>query len=489
MKKILLLVLTLLISVGAVVAAPKPKHKKIKFNKYARYEGMAVKKTPHGQGTLYPCSRCSVTGSFYKGKISGGEISFTDHKFVISGEFTLVVSDDKQILIIVNKGKIHPKGKKSGHWLRKNTQIKFTNDSYTFDDYYTVYPKVPKWYFESLKQYAGDKKYKRKTDGLMKATYTNEKRTRKVVKKATYFEVKFKNGTTARYEVENKGSVWTRPNGDFVNFTITPDKTYKITGYKVTAGKSVITNNNITHTFANGNKYTGSVKDATIAAYMKITNFNNLISFAGLTWDWDNFEAVANNGVIVYADGKKEKVVDGLTESEIARREAERLEAERKAKEEAERLEAERKAKEEAERLEAERKAKEEAERLEAERKAKEEAERLEAERKAAEEAAAKAAAEAAAKAAEEAAAKAAAEAAAKAAEEAAAKAAAEAAAKAAEEAAAKAAAEAAAKAAEEAAAKAAAEVVAPVEAPAEAPAAEVAAPAEAPAAEVVPAA
>ena len=463
MKKILLLVLTLLISVGAVVAAPKPKHKKIKFNKYARYEGMAVKKTPHGQGTLYPCSRCSVTGSFYKGKISGGEISFTDHKFVISGEFTLVVSDDKQILIIVNKGKIHPKGKKSGHWLRKNTQIKFTNDSYTFDDYYTVYPKVPKWYFESLKQYAGDKKYKRKTDGLMKATYTNEKRTRKVVKKATYFEVKFKNGTTARYEVENKGSVWTRPNGDFVNFTITPDKTYKITGYKVTAGKSVITNNNITHTFANGNKYTGSVKDATIAAYMKITNFNNLISFAGLTWDWDNFEAVANNGVIVYADGKKEKVVDGLTESEIARREAERLEAERKAKEEAERLEAERKAKEEAERLEAERKAKEEAERLEAERKAAEEA---------------------AAKAAEEAAAKAAAEAAAKAAEEAAAKAAAEAAAKAAEEAAAKAAAE----------AQAAAEVVAPVEAPAEAPAveapaAEVAAPAEAPAAEVVPAA
>ena len=468
MKKILLLVLTLLISVGAVVAAPKPKHKKIKFNKYARYEGMAVKKTPHGQGTLYPCSRCSVTGSFYKGKISGGEISFTDHKFVISGEFTLVVSDDKQILIIVNKGKIHPKGKKSGHWLRKNTQIKFTNDSYTFDDYYTVYPKVPKWYFESLKQYAGDKKYKRKTDGLMKATYTNEKRTRKVVKKATYFEVKFKNGTTARYEVENKGSVWTRPNGDFVNFTITPDKTYKITGYKVTAGKSVITNNNITHTFANGNKYTGSVKDATIAAYMKITNFNNLISFAGLTWDWDNFEAVANNGVIVYADGKKEKVVDGLTESEIARREAERLEAERKAKEEAERLEAERKAKEEAERLEAERKAKEEAERLEAERKAKEEAERLEAERKAAEEAAAKAAAEAAAKAAEEAAAKAAAEAAAKAAEEAAAKAAAEA----------------------QAAAEAVAPVAAPAEAPAvEAPAAEVAAPAEAPAAEVAPAA
>ncbi|MEE0686200.1 MAG: hypothetical protein UEA60_06045 [Lachnospiraceae bacterium] len=61
---------------------------------------------------------------------------------------------------------------------------------------------------------------------------------------------------------------------------------------------------------------------------------------------------------------------------EEERKEAERLEAERKAKEEAERKareEAERKAREEAERLEAER--------LEAERKAREEAERLEAER------------------------------------------------------------------------------------------------------------
>ena len=94
---------------------------------------------------------------------------------------------------------------------------------------------------------------------------------------------------------------------------------------------------------------------------------------------------------------------------EEERKEAERLEAERKAKEEAERKareEAERKAREEAERLEAERKAREEAERLEAERleaerKAREEAEaeaarleaaRLEAERKAKEEAEAEAA-------------------------------------------------------------------------------------------------
>ena len=75
-------------------------------------------------------------------------------------------------------------------------------------------------------------------------------------------------------------------------------------------------------------------------------------------------------------------------EIELARIEAERIEAERKAAEEAARLEAERKAAEEAARIEAERKAAEEAARLEAERKAAEEAARIEAKRIAAEEAA-----------------------------------------------------------------------------------------------------
>ena len=79
---------------------------------------------------------------------------------------------------------------------------------------------------------------------------------------------------------------------------------------------------------------------------------------------------------------------DLAEEIELARIEAERIEAERKAAEEAARIEAERKAAEEAARIEAERKAAEEAARIEAERKAAEEAARIEAERKAAEEAA-----------------------------------------------------------------------------------------------------
>jgi flagellar biosynthesis GTPase FlhF len=134
------------------------------------------------------------------------------------------------------------------------------------------------------------------------------------------------------------------------------------------SGQTIITNSNLTHTFTNGNKYVGGIKDSAIAAYVGAQDINKLATFEGLAWEWANLEQIALDGTVIYPDGKSEKVINGLTESEIARREAERLEAER--------LEAERKAKEEAERLEAERKAEEA--RLAEERKAQEEAARQE---------------------------------------------------------------------------------------------------------------
>ena len=364
MKKFLLFVLALLISVGTVVAAPAPKFKKVKLNKYAYYEGMAVKKTPQGQGTLYPCSRCTVKGEFYNNKITNGEISFTEHNIIITGEFTLVVTADKQVMVIVNRGKIQPKSRKGGHKLRKDTQIKFTDDNFTFEDYFTEYPRMPKWYYQTLKQFAGAQKFGRKTDGLAKNIYNNETCTREIVKKATYMKVTFKNGTTARYEADGKFCKWVRANGDFIEFTLTQGEEYKIDSYKITVGGTTITQKDITHTFENGNKYVGTVKKGALSAYVGTNNLDNLISFKGLTWEWDNFADIAFNGTVIYKDGNSEKFVEGISEAEFERREAERKakeEAERKAKEEAERKareEAERKAREEAER-----KAKEEAER------------------------------------------------------------------------------------------------------------------------------
>lgn len=368
MKKLLLFVLTLMLSVGAVMAAPGPKFKKVKLNKYAYYEGMAVKKTPQGQGTLYPCSRCTVKGVFNNNKITNGEITFADHKIIISGEFTLVISADKQIEILINKGKLSY-GTRGGHWIKRNSPIKFTDDNFLFEDHVKGFPRLPRWYYDAIVTFAGEKRYSRKSDGEMKYVYKNEKRTREVITKSSYLELQFKNGTNARYDVASRSAVFTRANGDFVNFTISADrKSYEIESYRIVSGQTIITNSNLTHTFTNGNKYVGGIKDSAIAAYVGAQDINKLASFEGLAWEWANLEQIALDGTVIYPDGKSEKVINGLTESEIARREAERLEAER--------LEAERKAKEEAERLEAERKAEEA--RLAEERKAQEEAARQE---------------------------------------------------------------------------------------------------------------
>ena len=340
MKKFLLLVLTLMLSVGAVVAAPAPKFKKVKFNKYAYYEGMAVKKTPQGQGTLYPCSRCTVKGTFNNDKITNGEITFTDHKIIISGEFTLVVSADKQLEVIINKGKLSY-GTRGGHWIKRNSPIKFTDDDFLFEDHVKGFPRLPRWYYDAIVTFAGEKRYSRKSDGEMKYVYKNEKRTREVITKSSYLELQFKNGTNARYDVASRSAVFTRANGDFVNFTISADrKSYEIESYRIVSGQTIITNSNLTHTFTNGNKYVGGIKDSAIADYVGAKDINKLASFEGLVWDWSNFENVASNGKITYADGKSEKVINGVGEEEFARREAERKakeEAERKAREAAER--------------------------------------------------------------------------------------------------------------------------------------------------------
>ena len=398
MKKVLLFLILVL---SATVAIPQSNQKKIKFSNYAYYEGVADKKSPCGSGTLYPCSRCLVTGIFNNNKISNGKIIFNDHKFVITGEFTYAVIGEEQFVIIINNGKINR------NQLPKNTPIKFDHDNYVFESHYTSYPKLPKSYYEMLKQFAGETQYQRRSDGRKKNIYNNEKCTRKTVTKASYLEVNFPSGVVARYEVADRSSNWLRPNGDFVNFVLSDDE-YIISDYKITSGRSTITPKEFTYIFENGNKYIGSVSEPSLKNYVGEIGLGRLANFRDISWDWSGFKDKALDGVVIYADGSSEKVVNGVTDSEKARIEAKRKadeEAKRKA-EEAARIAAEKEAKRKAEmaaRIAAEKEAKrkaEEAARIAAEKEAKRKAE--EAARIAAEEEAKRKAEEAARIAAEE---------------------------------------------------------------------------------------
>ena len=374
MKKVLLFLILVL---SATVAIPQSNQKKIKFSNYAYYEGVADKKSPCGSGTLYPCSRCLVTGIFNNNKISNGKIIFNDHKFVITGEFTYAVIGEEQFVIIINNGKINR------NQLPKNTPIKFDHDNYVFESHYTSYPKLPKSYYEMLKQFAGETEYQRRSDGRKKNIYNNEKCTRKTVTKSSYLEVNFPSGVVARYEVADRSNNWSRPNGDFVNFVLSTDGEYIISNYKITSGRSTITPKEFTYIFENGNKYIGSVNEPSLKNYVGAIGLERLANFRGISWNWSGFKDKALDGVVIYADGSSEKVVNGVTDSEKARIEAKRKadeEAKRKA-EEAARIAAEKEAKrkaEEAARIAAEKEAKrkaEEAARIAAEEEAKRKAE------------------------------------------------------------------------------------------------------------------
>ena len=363
------------------MAAPQPKQKKIKLSNYATYDGMVLKKEPKGAGKLYPCNLCVVTGTFNGNKISNGKIVFNDHKFAITGEFTFMVTDKEKSVIIVNSGKLN------NTKLQKNTPINFNKNNYIFEYIAPSYPKLPKVYYELLKQFAGATKYKRETDGRTKNIYNGTKHSRSVVSKSTYMKVNFAGGTTARYEISGKLSSWSRPNGDFINFASTSEGVYEVSKYRVTVGNLTVANTDITYTFENGNKYTGAINEPSLKELIDNISLEKLVNYKGFSWKWEDLKEKALDGVVVYPDGKSEDVVNGVTTSETVRtvvaRKAEEAriakEKEEKRKTEAARKAAEAEAKKKAEeaRIAAEKEAKRKAEeaRIAAENAAKKKAE------------------------------------------------------------------------------------------------------------------
>ncbi|MBQ2027673.1 MAG: hypothetical protein II214_07230, partial [Alistipes sp.] len=218
MKKVILFFI-LLISANPIFADPAPKQRKIKFTPTAYYEGMAVDKNPQGQGVLYPCSRCVVTGTFDNNRIRNGKISFSDHNLVITGDFSFAVMGQEQFWVIVNDGIIV----RSKTKMPANTPIKFNGENYNFESHYKTFPRMPKSYYELLKQFAGETEYQRASDGRAKRVYNNENSTRVQIQKATYLKVYFVNGVIANYTVADRKNLWTRPNGDFIEFTSTAE--------------------------------------------------------------------------------------------------------------------------------------------------------------------------------------------------------------------------------------------------------------------------
>lgn len=330
MKKLLLVLLAVVTTIGTLIAAPQPKMKKLKLADAAVYNGLVLQKLPQGEGSITMVTCGNITGTFNGNEITNGKIEFENHKFVITGDMTYSVAKNgvgasgytdlaanlsyfayyKCLLVTVKNAKINNRR------LLGDVRLVYCCGDYALDYHSVGYPKVSKELLEEIKMFVGEEKFKRTSNGKIYNLVVNKKVSRKVVEKATNMTLTFNNGAVAVFDIKKDVCKMTRTNGDFI--TINGGA---VESYRISAGKSVIANGQITHTFENGNKYVGTVGEE-LEPYTKETNVNALLSFNGLNWAWADFKKYAGDGKIVYADGKTEKIIGGISEAEYLAQEA-----------------------------------------------------------------------------------------------------------------------------------------------------------------------
>lgn len=103
----------------------------------------------------------------------------------------------------------------------------------------------------------------------------------------------FDNGTTI--SLTNNKEEWKRPNGDYIIIFTVLNST-NIEDYNITIKSGIIKKNSIEYSFTNGNKYLGTVKDDHKLA--------DLISLENYNWAWEDFLTRAINGKLIYSDGE-----------------------------------------------------------------------------------------------------------------------------------------------------------------------------------------
>ncbi|MBR6655145.1 MAG: hypothetical protein IKL20_00890 [Alistipes sp.] len=336
MKKLLLSLLAVAVCVGSSFAAPQPKVKTVKIADNAVFEGVTLKNKPLGKGTLTLGFCGTLSGEFNNLEVSNGKLILKEHKRVITGDFSMSIykevkeqpqSSDLALIKLIKAASKYKfleitikNGKFNNRPIVGEATMKYENGAYVIVLKSAYSPKLPSEFMGIIKQFVGDKvSYKiTDVDGVAQYRIDNKNIKRKILQDATTVTLNFKNGAVAKINLQNSSYTLTRPNGDFVS--VASDG---IKGYKITGGNSVIEAGKITHTFENGNKYIGAV-EGELADYCKVKDINTLHSFKGLTWAWADFKKYADNGKLIYADGKSDNIIGGITEAEMKALEAEK---------------------------------------------------------------------------------------------------------------------------------------------------------------------
>lgn len=383
------------VMLGSLLAAPlsaQVKTKKVKICKSVCYEGEVLKKTPAGKGTLYInqgyTSEIRIKGDFDGNNVSKAEVTFDSNGISFKGEVSHVFTN-KTFQLTLEEGKFY-RGDDYLLKIASPTTIFFDCNSApaSFDPTIVLFRGLRqearpllKW----AKYFAGSNKYKIENQDIVECVLNS---------KDIYFK-ELTSGEKYRAESESRAVAvfdngvvcplhgskieWKRPNGDFVIFNRTEDvvEKYEITGKnsKIRYQRSGNGKGIISYTFPNGNTIEGESQNIP-------ESFNDVMSPSfELDWKWETDDIFKyllkldyKRYKLTYSDGtyydgtfyRSEVEGDKLTErsynsgalydrtgqvierfergvsdtkrAAIAKVEADKAEAERKAKEKADKL-------------------------------------------------------------------------------------------------------------------------------------------------------
>lgn len=283
--------------------AAQVKDKKISYARCAYYYGPVEQKVPKGQGKLFINedykTSITVTGTFNGGFIENAEVYFKATQITYEGYVSFEKAGGKTIALQLLGGRLF-KGEEFLGYIEGDPVVLRIDCSFGYATFSPVSGKVyvmdeayiPKARLSLQFADCADFQYENldmKPFQLGQENFT----TGEIIKSSKPTMMVFENGVKSCISHPVGGMACERPNGDYFKYKgkgFSPE-------FRLTLSSGSIADTLVTHTFANGNTYVGSVKPALLPR-----TIGELVSLKHLEWDWSEFCKYAKYGTLTYTD-------------------------------------------------------------------------------------------------------------------------------------------------------------------------------------------
>lgn len=375
-----LLKLALFVFIGCCFISPKAfaqvKERRVSYAKCAYYEGPAEKKSPKGVGTMiineeYD-TKITITGTFNDTNIPDAVVDFAALNVTFKGKVSfkkktemLLLIPTPIIILQLSDGGFYKGDQLLGNigdeplTLKLDCSLGVADFDKVSGELQTINNSY-KDVVEMAKIFADCSEYSFENGEVVSFSLSPRKfdiNNLSSSKSSEPIALVFVNGAKVVFSDAKTGEgTWTRANGDYIEV----NDAGRVAGGRLTLGTVIVADSLVTHKFDNENLYVGSVKEGLIP-----TDLKEVVRLKEIEWPWNKFCAFAQYGTLTYADGteysglfsgkgfngsakldntayakgvltdvagNKTIMVDGVTEQEFTRRQAERKALYEKAK-------------------------------------------------------------------------------------------------------------------------------------------------------------